>query len=366
MTSPYECLPGRQFWKLAIEGKDPNSISSLYKKKFSIDGLKIATAGSCFAQEIAKGLRKNGYDVIDSEPAPESYLLRGKVANSFGYGLYSARHGNIYTARQLFQLAREALGDSPLDPALYVWTKGGRYYDALRPNVEPEGLSSPDEVVLQRLDHLRRFRRVLKECGLFVFTLGLTEAWMHDVSGLVYPTAPGVVAGDFDPDVYSFKNFRFFEIYEDFLAFRELVLAVNSSAKFLITVSPVPLTATYCDAHVLSATVRSKSILRAVAAELYEQFEDIDYFPSFEMFSTPFLGSALFKENRRSVHPSGVAAVMEVFFSEHIPNSGAELTASPISDGKKQNQNASSAPQEGEDPICEDALLEAFAGGKKQ
>lgn len=53
MTSPYECLPGRQFWKLAIEGKDPNSISSLYKKKFSIDGAEdshrrqLLRAGNC-------------------------------------------------------------------------------------------------------------------------------------------------------------------------------------------------------------------------------------------------------------------------------------------------------------------------------
>ena len=53
---------------------------------------------------------------------------------------------------------------------------------------------------------------------------------------------------------------------------------------------------------------------------------------------------------------------MKVFFSEHIPNSGAELTASPISDGKTKSKNASSAPQEGEDPICEDALLRRLQG----
>lgn len=32
------------------------------------------------------------------------------VAQRFGYGLYSARYGNIYTARQLVQTFREAYG----------------------------------------------------------------------------------------------------------------------------------------------------------------------------------------------------------------------------------------------------------------
>jgi len=49
---------------------------------------------------------------------------------------------------------------------------------------------------------------------LFIFTLGLTEAW-KDKNGIFYPACPGVVCGEFDNSVYSFYNFTFDEIKSD-------------------------------------------------------------------------------------------------------------------------------------------------------
>nr|WP_245192499.1 GSCFA domain-containing protein [Arthrobacter pigmenti] len=320
----------------------------MYSKKFSISGKKIATAGSCFAQEIARELRKHGHTVIDKEPSPNTIQIRGDLEKRYGYGLYSARHGNIYTVRQLLQLTKEAFGLFSPEPEDYIWERDGRFYDALRPNVEPDGLPTKEEVTAQRRDHLRRFRNVIEESDVFVFTLGLTEAWGHRESGLVYPSAPGVLAGDYDPEVHHFLNFGFMEIYLDFLEFRKLAKEHNPSIEFILTVSPVPLTATAADSHVLVSTVRSKSVLRAVTAELYEEFLDVDYFPSYELFSTPFLGPSMFNENKRNVTRKGVEAVMRIFFSEHDGSDVAILT--------EETDN---------DAVCEEALLDAFAGGSK-
>jgi hypothetical protein len=56
----------------------------------------------------------------------------------------------------------------------------------------------------------------------------------------------------------------------------------------LLTVSPVPLIAMADPDHVLGASVRSKSVLRAVVGDLAEDDEDIFYFPSCEIiFSHP-------------------------------------------------------------------------------
>ena len=121
----------------------------------------------------------------------------------------------------------------------------------------------------------------MAQTGLVVFTLGLTETWAHTGSGTVYPTAPGTIAGQIDPDVHSFVNFRAAEIRRDFEAVREVFRAANPDVKFLLTVSPVPLTATASGGHVLPATIYSKSILRTVAGELSEDFDDVDYFPSY-------------------------------------------------------------------------------------
>nr|WP_320143387.1 GSCFA domain-containing protein [uncultured Cohaesibacter sp.] len=350
--SPYSNLPSKKFWRLSVPDRI-EEVKDLYKKKFSISGKNIATAGSCFAQEIARGLRKNGYSVIDAEPCPGGHPIRGEIQKSFGYGLYSARHGNIYTSRQLLQLCKEAFGILCPHPDVYIWKKEENFFDAFRPSVEPCGLPSQEEVIAQRLDHLKRFRKVLLECDIFIFTLGLTETWEHTGTHLVFPTAPGVIAGQYDSRLYQFKNLSFLEVYNDFVEFRTLVKENNPKAKFILTVSPVPLTATASNDHVLVATVRSKSILRAVAGQLYDEFVDVDYFPSYEIFSTPFLGKPMFMENKRTVSRKGVAEVMKVFFSEHnemsLPEAGSEQTEA-----------------DSDKVVCEEALLDAFAGVKNE
>lgn len=105
---------------------------------------------------------------------------------------------------------------------------------------------------------------------------------MHSDSGTVFPTAPGTIAGEYDPNEFKFKNFNAFEIYEDLSLFIKRVREINPSVKFLFTVSPVPLTATATDDHVLVATTKSKSVLRTVAGQLSDEYDYIDYFPSYD------------------------------------------------------------------------------------
>lgn len=343
---PYDGLPTRQFWKTGVQPFSSDTIQDIYSPKWPIDGLRIATAGSCFAQEIARAMRARKYNVLDVEPKPPG--IPEKVANQYGYSLYSARHGNIYTARHLLQLTKEALGVLEISPKLYVLKKGGRYYDAFRPKVEPNGLPSAGEVIEQRNDHLRRFRSLLSECDLFIFTLGLTEAWFHKDTQIVYQIAPALTSGAYDPNENEFRNLCFSEIMSDMLEFRDLAKSINPDMRFLLTVSPVPLTATALPQHVLVSTMRSKSVLRAVAGELSEAYDDIDYFPSFELLSTPFLGSGFFEDNKRTVKRSGVEAVMRSFFNAHagIKQLQVELPSEPRTEGEV---------------VCEDALLEAFA-----
>ena len=345
-TSPYADLPPRQFWKTAVANVDLESVRDIYKKKWPIDDLRIAAAGSCFAQHISARLREAGYTVLDKEKA---FLPDGAraVAREFGYRIYSTRYGNIYTVRRLLQLLKEAHGELAPSRDELVWERDGRYFDALRPSVEPEGLSTPEEVLAQRADHLWRVRNLFAATDLFIFTLGLTEAWINRSTGLVYALSPGAGGiARYDPDIHEFKNFSYLEIYEDFVQFRDLAKAIRPGMKFLLTVSPVPLAATAVDSHVLPVTIRSKSTLRAVAGQLYDDFEDIDYFPSYELLSTPFMGDSRFEANKRDVSAAGVDAVMALFFQEHRPLEEPSSKVEPLSH---------------EDALCEEILLEAFA-----
>tara|TARA_A100001011_G_C14284249_1_gene832938 strand:- start:1144 stop:2193 length:1050 start_codon:yes stop_codon:yes gene_type:complete len=346
--NPYSELPSSAFWKSGVTQENPYAIDNIYKKKFDIKPhTQIATAGSCFAQHISRHLKKNGYKVIEEELAPPG--LPDELQQKYGFSMYSARYGNIYTVKQLLQLAQEVAGERK--PENYIWQKNGQYFDALRPAVEPEGHDSEQEVIEHRDFHIEKVKDVFTKMNLFIFTLGLTEMWVHKESGMVYPTAPGTICGEFDENIYEFKNAEFQEIIKDFREFQKIVkkIRANKSFKILLTVSPVPLTATASGKHVLFSTIHSKSILRAVAGHLSTNNKNIDYFPSYEIVNNPRLHSTAFKENLRSVRDETVQIVMQHFSKEHPPI-------------KRENTNiGSNLNKKNEDDIqCEEALLEAF------
>lgn len=360
-ASPYAELPPRNFWRHGVANQHMAEIDDLYRPKFEITkDMAIVTAGSCFAQHIARNFRARGYNVLDGEPTPLG--MPADVASKYGFGMYSLRYGNIYTSRELWQMWQEALGR--FEPACPVWEKDGAYYDAFRPNIEPDGLASAELVAESRHRHLRRMFKTYRQADVFVFTFGLTETWEHIETGTIYPTAPGTIAGSYDPSRFRFKNLTFNETYNDFLRFRLELKKRKPDVKFLVTVSPVPLTATADEHHVLTASTYSKSVLRAVAGQLAEQHDDIDYFPSYEIVTAPSSRGFFFESNMRNVSSTGVRMVMDLFFAAHGASVSTE-TATPTGGSK-------SAPSVGpaagpprstteDDTVCEDALLEAFA-----
>lgn len=353
MTSPYDSLPDDAFWRSAVGGRSALDPGALYTPKFPVrKRTAIVTAGSCFAQHIGRTLRAAGCTVVDAEPAPTGVPADAQA--TFGYGLYSARYGNIYTASQLLQLFDEATGQTT--PALPVWQKAGRFYDAQRPNVEPEGFATQDLVHLHRADHLAAVRRAFAAADVFVFTFGLTEAWVHRETGTVYPTAPGTIAGAYDPEVFRFKNFTFNEILSDFKIFRRRMMALKPSGmRFVITVSPVPLTATASGQHVEVATAHSKAILRAVCGELAATFPNVDYFPSYEVITSTNNRGVYFEANKRSVTKEGVSAAMSMFLRAH---GFADLAGASAAKAIAKVAADEGADAE-QDVVCEEALIEA-------
>lgn len=353
MKSPYANLPDRAYWRTGVAARTPLDPGDIYTPKFPIaPSTRILTAGSCFAQHVGRALRGAGFGVIDTEPVPD--ILDDEVAQRFGYRLYSARYGNIYTIRQLRQLLAEV--DGTFTPALPVWERDGRFHDALRPNVEPDGLSAPEDVTRHRAAHLDCVRAAVEACDLVVFTFGLTEAWEHRATGTVYPTAPGTIAGDYDPEVFAFRNYGYEAVRDDFLAVRERMRAANPEVRFLVTVSPVPLTATASGRHVEVATAHSKAILRAVCGTLEAELDDVDYFPSYEIITSPSTRGMFYDTNLRSVTVAGVATAMGAFLRAHGQSPDLPPRRVRLSSNRSPITAASAR-----DVVCEDVLLEAFA-----
>jgi hypothetical protein len=305
-ANPYAKLPDHHFWRRAVAGVASADLDPVTKPRFQLTPAdRIATAGSCFAQHIARTLIDRGFNYHVTEPGPG------------GSDLFTARFGNIYSARQLLQLARRCYG--LFEPEDVAWARpDGRFVDPFRPQIEPDGYASEQDVAQSLPPHLAAVRRMFEESHLFIFTVGLTEIWESTVDGAVFPVAPGVVALPPDPSRYRFVNMSVAEVRADLAAFIGLVRQHNPDLKILLTVSPVPLVATYEDRHVLQATTYSKSALRAAVDETCRQHEAVDYFPSYEIITSWHNGGAYFEADLRSVAESGVAHVMRVFERHYL------------------------------------------------
>jgi hypothetical protein len=374
-SSPYRGLPASAFWRTGVAERDPLDHAGFHRPRFPVSrSTRVATAGSCFAQHVGRALREAGADVIDAETLPPE--VSDETARRFGHRLFSARYGNVYTARQLDQLLAEAEGD--VAPAEPVWERDGRFFDAQRPAVEPDGLESPELVLRHRAVHLARVLEAFDAAEVFVFTFGLTEAWIHRETGTVYPTAPGTIAGAFDPEVHAFRNYDATEVLADFEAFRARLLRRNPGVRFLVTVSPVPLAATASGGHVEVATSYSKAVLRAVCGMLVERHEDVDYFPSYEVIVSQRNRGAFYEADGRSVTPEGVAAAMRLFLEAHGLEAPAEAPAPAarrrfLPFGREPAADADGPRTPGReargrrrrarelDEQCEEALLESFS-----
>jgi hypothetical protein len=342
--NPYVNLSEKSFWKLAVANQSMFDLKSIWQPKFNIlPKHKVATYGSCFAQHIGNALKARGFNWLIAETPPET--MKENDAKYFNYNVFSARTANIYTTSLLRQWVKWC--NDEVDVPSEIWEKDGRYFDPFRPTIEPNGFKSPEELIESRNQVIRSFCDSIKNCDYFVFTLGLTESWINSEFGYEYPMCPGTVAGEFNANKHIFVNQQFSDILKNLKEAIVLMRGINRNIKFILTVSPVPLTATMSGDHVLVATMHSKSILRAVAGQLASTIGFVDYFPSYEIINSPVFKGAFFEPNQRSVNPYGVAFVMDNFFNSLYEKFGVTSAQS------KTNNNV-------RDAICEEELLEAF------
>ncbi len=310
---PYSGLPAYAYWKRAMAGVPSFAVDPVVDAPFRIaPSDAVATAGSCFAQHIARALQRRRFRYFIAETAPPQ--LSPAEAAAANYGVFSARYGNVYTTRQLLQLFDRAYGR--MTPALACWPgPDGGWVDPFRPRIQPRGFPSRAALEDDRTAHLACVRRLFEQLDIFVFTLGLTESWEHLPDGAALPLAPGVAGGAWDPAAYAFRNYSAGEVEHDLLAFIDRLRGVNPGCRIVLTVSPVPLAATYEKRHVLASTCLSKAILRVAAEACVSRRSGVCYFPSYEIITGPHAGGRYFEDDLRSITPAGVNHVMRVFFS---------------------------------------------------
>jgi hypothetical protein len=295
--------PSAVFWPDPTRAKKPSSLVTELPfaegYRFIDRETPIGSAGSCFAMEIAHRLQADGFNYVITEPAP---------SGPHGYSNACARWGTIFNTPSFRQLVERAFGVSSPSPLLWS-NRIGDHLELRDPYREDVAFASLEEFEADSRTHLVAVREALLKCKVFVLTLGVNEVWRLKSDRSVFSRAPWRVAANLvESQVLSVEdNMR------ELQAMLDLWRRYNPEVKFVVSVSPVPLHATFRadDRHVITANTHSKATLRVVAEEFVRRNRDVFYFPSYEVVM--YCTKDAWEADQRHVSRVAVDKVMTLF-----------------------------------------------------
>ncbi len=347
---PYQNAPDRSFFRRSVSsGLDVRQLVD-HDGPLIRPGEPVASAGSCFASRLVPYLEAQFEYLRTERRNPAFSNIRPE---NLGYDDFSAAYGNIYTPRHLLQLLRRCLRS--FKPVEDRWHTDAGVIDPFRPGLRYHALTDR-EFDLLSAQHLRAVRRVFEEAKVFIFTLGLTEAWVSRLDGAVFPACPGTVAGTFDEALHAFVNFSVDEVTSDLDAFVTELRALNCGVRIILTVSPVPMVATATGKHVLPSSTYTKAVLRVSAEEIVRRHACVSYFPGFEMVTGSHVPDAYWEADRRSLTQEAIATVMTAFLAAcEAPAEAPHVVNAPREEGGSARLLSRMVSQ----AECEEAMADA-------
>jgi hypothetical protein len=243
---------------------------------------RVFAVGSCFARRIEGALMRAGVPCLSSCDA-----VKAEGCDLFGSGWDFWNKYNTYSILNELRWALDPRGAFPesalveIGPASY-WDYHahiGRYREL---GAEPARADMPALLAFHR--SLTRLFERIREAHAVIITLGLNEVWLDEDTGLYLNDPPSQSAVRRHPGRFVFEipsaedNLRNLEEIHTIIR----VHCPNVESLF-VTVSPVPLGATFSGEDVLVANTLSKSTLRYVATAWASLHQEIVYFPAYEM-----------------------------------------------------------------------------------
>lgn len=282
---------------------------------------KMFAIGSCFARGVENTLACLEMDVLsktaefDSFPALNNELKLG-FTNKY----------NTFAIWNELRWALEPDAKFPHDSLVDIGK--GIFYD---PNTNPALEHVGFEETMRRRDIIAAVNRRISQCRVVIITLGLVEVWRDKMTDIfINQLIPDMVFRY--PDRYEFQVTNCAEN----LLYLERIHALlsqfgHSDVQIVVTVSPVPLMATFSPEDVVIANTYSKSLLRAVAQEWAAKHKNVHYFPSYEIVQNSDR-TLTWEEDLRHVKGEVVWHIMDLFLRNYFagfPVTSSKLCASP-------------------------------------
>jgi len=313
--------PAARWYQEGADRGDPNGVLAFQRMErpffeprivpgFSVRRKdRIFAIGSCFARGIEKVLMHKGFTMESAATEFDAFELRAKGATPLGFT-------NKYTTWSILNELRWALDpDAHFPDEAFVQISDTEWVD---PHTNPT-LQFVD------LERTRERRRIISDvtariahCQVAVITLGLIETWLDRKTGLYMNMAPIPAMVEREPGRWAFHVLDYDQNRHNLEAIHQLLTAHGDRGlKIVVTVSPVPLMATFTDRDVVVANTYSKSLLRTAAEEWAAAHENVHYFPSYEIALNSDRGR-VWTEDGRHVEGKATQHIMRLFTGAYV------------------------------------------------
>ncbi len=220
--------------------RDHIAVNLNSEDKFLNKTTRFFTMGSCFARNLSKSLSDSGYA---------------------SHHMEISEYINTTFANRVFV---DWLSNADIDEAVR-----DRIVELLPPGASRES-------TLQ----------VIKTSDVFILTLGVAPAFFDRATGAFVLPRPSALNSRALAEKYRFRTTSVQENVDNVLHLIEFIRRISPEIRIVVTVSPVPLLASFEHESAVQADCLSKSIMRLVAHEVVNNsnIPNILYWPSFEVF----------------------------------------------------------------------------------
>ena len=208
--------------------------------KFIGKATRFFTMGSCFARNLARSLNNSGYAALHMEIS--EYI-------------------NTTFANRVF----------------VDWLSGAEIDAAIRERIVellPPGWSKENTL------------QIIKDSSVFILTLGVAPAFFDRATDDFVLPRPSALNSRVLAEKYRYRTTSVQENVDNVLYLINFIRSISPDIKIVVTVSPVPIVASFEFESAVQADCLSKSTMRLVAHEVVNNsnLENILYWPSFEVF----------------------------------------------------------------------------------
>jgi hypothetical protein len=270
---------------------------------------KLFAIGSCFARGIEKALIGRKMDVLSDAPEFDSFETINKQVTGRGFT-------NKYNTFAIYNELRWALDPAAECPRASIVDLGdGLFCD---PHITPTLPLANSEETWRRRSLVEMVNRRIAQCRVVIITLGLAEVWRDTITDTFINATPIPELSRQYPDRYEFHVTDFVRNFANLEAIHALLGRFgHPDLQFVVTVSPVPLMATFSEEDVVLANTYSKSLLRTVAQQWAARHDNVHYFPSYEIVKNSDR-TLTWEEDLRHVRGKVANHIMDLFLDTYL------------------------------------------------